>query len=171
MQPPEIRQALEKLSGAFSAEPAKARAKNAPATAKLTEGLQFEVTGPYNARIVTDMPPAMGGRASAPSPGWLLRAALASCTATVVAMRAAQLGISLDLLEVSVSGEGDARGMLGLDETVSAAMTNIRTRVRIGAEGISSDRLVELVRWAEAHAPVTCAMRNSEVGPAEIEVR
>lgn len=165
-----IRGALEKTATVLSEDPAKAKSAGPAVTAVLEGGVACRIAGPAG-ELRTDMPPAMGGRASAPSPGWLLRAALASCTATVVAMRAAQLGVSLDLLEVSVSGEGDARGMLGLDETVSAAMTNIRTRVRIGAEGISSDRLVELVRWAEAHAPVTCTMRNGEVGPAEIEVR
>ena len=165
-----VREALAKTTEILAEDPAKAKSAGPAVTAVLEGGVACRIAGPAG-ELRTDMPAAMGGRASAPSPGWLLRAALASCTATVVAMRAAQLGVSLDLLEVSVSGEGDARGMLGLDETVSAAMTNIRTRVRIGAEGISSDRLVELVRWAEAHALVTCAMRNGEVGPAEIEVR
>src|SRR6187399_2328212 len=117
----EIRQALDKLSSTFSAEPAKARAKNAPATAKLTDGLQFEVTGPYNARIVTDMPPAMGGAASGPNPGWFLRAALASCTTTAIAMRAARQGIKLDQLELTVESESDTRGLLGIGK-VSAAL-------------------------------------------------
>ncbi|MBI0537427.1 hypothetical protein D9599_17845 [Roseomonas sp. KE2513] len=72
---------------------------------------------------------------------------------------------------MSVSGESEARGRPSLYDAVSAATTNIRTRVRIGVEGISSDRLIELVRWVEAHAPGTCTIRNGKVGPAEIEVR
>jgi hypothetical protein len=35
--------------------------------------VQCEVTGPHQERIVTDMPAAMGGAASGPNPGWLLR--------------------------------------------------------------------------------------------------
>ena len=165
-----IRGALEKTATILSEDPAKAKSAGPAVTAVLEDGVACRIAGPAG-ELRTDMPAAMGGRASAPSPGWLLRAALASCTATVVAMRAAQLGISLDLLEVSVSGEGDARGLLGLDEAVSAAMTGLRTRVRIGAEGIPGARLIELVRWAEAHAPVTCTVQNGEVGAAEIEVR
>jgi hypothetical protein len=52
MTTPNIRESIEPLSAAFSAEPAKARAKNAPATARLNEGLQFEVTGPYNVELI-----------------------------------------------------------------------------------------------------------------------
>ena len=72
-----VREAIEKLGAAISADPAKARGKNASATARLVEGLECEVTGPHGQRLATDMPPAMGGKASAPNPGWLLRSALA----------------------------------------------------------------------------------------------
>src|SRR5688572_27556879 len=67
-----IREAIDRLGAAISADPVKARAKNAPSTARLTGGLKCEVTGPYGERLYTDMPPAMGGAASAPGPGWLL---------------------------------------------------------------------------------------------------
>ncbi|HWM45219.1 MAG TPA: hypothetical protein VNP36_22510, partial [Burkholderiales bacterium] len=70
-----IRDAIENLSAAIAADPAKARSKNAPATARLTEGLKCEVTGPQGQRVATDMPPAMGGTASAPNPGWYMRGA------------------------------------------------------------------------------------------------
>ncbi|MCO6416177.1 OsmC family protein [Siccirubricoccus sp. KC 17139] len=166
----EVRSALERTARIFSKDPAKARAASPAVTAVLENGLVCRISGP-SGELRTDMPSAMGGGASAPSPGWLLRSAIASCTATVIAMRAAQLGIALDLLEVSVTSGGDARGMLGLDEAVSAAMTDLRTRVRIGAEGVPDDTLVELVRWAEAHAPVTCTIRGGGIQPVGIELR
>jgi uncharacterized OsmC-like protein len=97
-----VREAIERLSLGILADPAKARGKNAPVTARLAEGLRCELTGPYNERLVTDMPAALGGAASGPNPGWLLRGALASCTATVIAMRAAKLGVALSSLEVTV---------------------------------------------------------------------
>lgn len=52
-----------------------------PATARLVKGLQLEVTGPSGENALTDMPAAMGGGSSAPTPAWLLRAAIAPCTA------------------------------------------------------------------------------------------
>jgi uncharacterized OsmC-like protein len=168
MNAPEIRKALEALGSTFAAEPAKARAKNAPATAKLTDGLQCEVTGPYNARIVTDMPPAMGGAASGPNPGWFLRAALASCTTTAIAMRAAKLGIKLEQLELTVESESDARGLLGIGD-VSAAIGPVRTKVKIRGDA-PREVLRDLVAWGDAHSPVGCTLRKMSDCSLEVEV-
>src|SRR5262245_37636962 len=91
----QVRAALERLSQAIADQPEKAKAKHAPATAVLESGVRCRVTGPAGERIATDMPPAMGGNASGPNPGWFFRASLASCCATVIAMRAARLGVNL----------------------------------------------------------------------------
>jgi uncharacterized OsmC-like protein len=168
MSTAKVREAIATLSATFSAEPAKARAKNAPATARLNEGLQFEVTGPYNARIVTDMPPAMGGAATGPNPGWFLRAALASCTATAIAMRAAKLGIKLDILELTVESESDARGLLGMGD-VSAALGAVRTKVKIRGNA-TPEALRDLAAWGEAHSPVGCTLRQSADCSLDVDV-
>jgi uncharacterized OsmC-like protein len=165
-----IREAMARLSASIAAEPAKAKAKNVPATARLREGLQCELTGPYNERFLTDMPPAMGGAASGPNPGWLLRGALASCTATVVAMRAAKQNIALQTLEVTVETDSDLRGILGIDEDVSARHAVMRMKVRIGAPGVSPDILRELVAWAEAHSPVSCTVKEAPACSLEVEL-
>lgn len=165
-----VREAIERVSAAISADPTKARAKNAPATARLAAGLQCELSGPYNERLITDMPRAMGGTASGPNPGWLLRGALASCTATVIAMRAAKLGVTLSSLEVTVESDSDNRGILGLDESVSAGLGGVRMKVKIGAATESSDALREIVAWADAHSPVGCTIRQAPEYLLEIEV-
>jgi len=165
-----IREAIDNLSAAIHADPVKARGKNLPATARLVDGLQCELRGPYNERLVTDMPPAMGGGASGPNPGWLLRGALASCTATVIAMRAAKLGMPLSHLEVTVETDSDLRGILGLDENVSARHAAMRMKVKISAPGQSADALRELVEWAEAHSPVSCTVKEKPVCSLQIEV-
>ena len=168
MNAAEIRVTLDKLAATLGAEPAKARAKNAPATARLTDGLQCEVTGPYGARIVTDMPPAMGGAASGPNPGWFLRAALASCTTTAIAMRAAKVGIRLETLELTVETESDARGLLGMGD-VSAALGSVRTRIKIRGDA-TPEALRELASWGDAHSPVGCTLRQMSDCSLEIEV-
>jgi uncharacterized OsmC-like protein len=165
-----IRAAIENVSAAISADPAKARSKNAPATARLTAGLQCEVSGPYNERLITDMPPAMGGTASGPNPGWLLRGALASCTVTVIAMRAAKLGVTLSNLEITVESDSDNRGMLGLDESVSAGLAAVRMKVKISAPSASPETLREIVEWADAHSPVGCTMRQAPECSLDIEI-
>lgn len=164
----DIRQAIDKLGAAITADPAKARAKNAPATARLMAGLQCELTGPYNERLKTDMPPAMGGSASGPNPGWLFRGSLAACTATVIAMRAAQLGVTLTELEVTVESESDNRGLLGLDASVTAGLGHLRTRVKIAGDA-PADALREIVAWSDAHSPVGCTVRNGTAATVEVE--
>ncbi len=163
-----VRDAIERLSAAITADPSKARAKSA-ATARLTEGLKCEITGPRSERVHTDMPPAIGGSASAPNPGWLLRAAMASCAATVIATRAAKLGIALSTLEVTVESESDQRGLLGLDDGISAGLGGWRTKVTI-AGSAEPQTLRELVVWADAHSPVGCTVRHAAGCSLDVDV-
>jgi uncharacterized OsmC-like protein len=165
-----IAESIRKLSETITADPSKARAKNAPATARLVDGLKFELTGPYNEPLVTDMAPAVGGTASGPNPGWLMRGAMASCTATVIAMRAAKLGIDLENLEVTAETDSDLRGILGLDESVTAGHGPVRIKVKISSPNAAPDVLRELVEWADGHSPVTCTVRNGPECKLEIEV-
>jgi uncharacterized OsmC-like protein len=60
------------------------------------------------------MSTGVGGAATAPSPGWLLRASHVACDATLIAMRAAEEGVELSRLEVAVDSESDDRGILGM---------------------------------------------------------
>ena len=163
----QIREAIEKTSKKLAEQPEKGRVKNPPATATLVDGLQCRVTGPGNELLRTDMPAGVGGAATAPTPGWLMRAALASCDATAIAMHAARRGIGLAALEVTVTSESDNRGMLGLDESVSAGLQAVCLHVKISAPGTGARELEELVRWACAHSPVGCA----DLGAAQVDVQ
>lgn len=156
-----IASAWNSLSEALRAHPDKARAKYAPATATLESGLKCRVTGPSGEQIETDMPPALGGAGSGPNPGWFFRASVAACCSTVIAAQAARLGINLTKLEVTVEGEGDHRGMLGVEDAISAGHSAIRTNVRISAQDATSEQLEELVQWAAAHSPVGCTVRDA----------
>jgi uncharacterized OsmC-like protein len=167
MSTPHVREAIEKISTVLAEKPEKGRVKSPPATATLVDGLKCQVTGLAGELLHTDMPPAVGGGAAAPTPGWLMRAALAACNATCIAMRAAKRGISLSRLEVTVDSEVDNRGMLGLDEKVSAGMQNLRVLVRISAPGTSAQELTDLTRWACSHSPVGC----TDTPSARVEVQ
>jgi uncharacterized OsmC-like protein len=112
--------------------------------------------------------PSVGGTGTAPSPGWLLRAAEASCVATLIAMRAAVLGISLDDLEVSVDSESDDRGLLGIDDSVPAGPLSGRVQVRLTAQGVDAATLDELAHWGVAHCPVCDALERPI--PLSVEV-
>src|SRR5205085_3408072 len=63
----------------LKAHPDDARYTDSPASAVLESGLGVTVHGPQGMSIHTDMPKSVGGSDQSPSPGWLLRAAQASC--------------------------------------------------------------------------------------------
>src|SRR5688572_9563902 len=81
--------------------PSAARCKDSSAVVILEEGLRCRAEGPKGAVVITDMPAAIGGGASAPGPGWYLRAALATCDATMIAMRCATEGVALLVMNSS----------------------------------------------------------------------
>ena len=129
--------------------------------------MAFRLNG-TRGEVQTDMPPPMGGQASAETPGWHMRAGLAACIATMIATRAAQLGITLDLLEVTILSEVDWRGALGLDDSVVPAMTNLRPEIKISAAGVPQAVLSEIVRWGEEHSPVARTIKAGQLSQATI---
>ena len=154
-----IRDAIESLIGHLTAHPETCRKKE-QATAVLNEGLCCRVTAPDGTEIGTDMPVAIGGAGSAPSPGWFFRAGVAACNGTVIAMRAARMGITLNKLEVTVGSESDRRGLLGLDDVVPGPL-RMCIRVDVTAEGADPEHLREIVHWAVDHSPMTDAIRRA----------
>lgn len=169
--PADIRESIQAVVAYLAEHPDEAHYIDKPAIAVIEEGLRCRATGPDDATLVSDMPTAIGGGGAAPSPGWLLRAALANCDATVIAMRAAQEGVTLTTLEVTVDSESDDRGLLGMDNSIPAGPLSVRTSVRIGADGVAPDRLREIVEWAEAHSPVADAIGRAVPKKVEIEVQ
>jgi uncharacterized OsmC-like protein len=156
-----IGDALAQATAYLTAHPGEAAYTDSPATAVLESGLAVTVQGPSGMSVHTDMPKSVGGGDAAPSPGWLLRAAQASCLATLIAMRAAQQGIELGRIEVIVDSESDDRGILGLDDSVPAGPLSSRARVRIGRKNLPAHQLEAIVRWAEMHCPVQDAVRRA----------
>jgi len=170
MENSRIATTLQALINVFKSDPVKGPATYAPATAKILGGLKCRVIGPADEQIETDMPTSMGGEGSSPNPGWFFRATIAACCATMIASRGAQLGIELTELEVKVSGEGNHRGMLGLDANISAGHSSLRTDVRIAARNASAQELRELVTWANEHSPVGRTVRDAPKNTLMIEI-
>jgi uncharacterized OsmC-like protein len=121
--------------------------------AVVEDGLRCRIESPDGRSVHTDMPVSLGGAATANSPGWLMRAAIASCDATLLAMRAARKGIELDSIKVKVDAKSDGRGML-LDEGISPKSSEVRVLFDIRAGNVSREEIQELVDWVTAHAPV-----------------
>jgi uncharacterized OsmC-like protein len=137
----------------LTANPAEARYRDSPATARIEDGLRIHVEGRDGEALVSDMVTGVGGGGTAPSPGWLFRAAYASCVATLIAMRAAERGVDVSTLEVTVDSESDDFGILGIDEGVPAGPLSMRVAIRVDPAADSSS-LREIVDWGVAHCPV-----------------
>ena len=71
--PAGIARAVTAVREHFREHPEKAVGLDAAARARLVEGLRVDVEGPHGWSVATDMSKSIGGTASAPSPGWLLR--------------------------------------------------------------------------------------------------
>lgn len=156
-----IREAIDRAHAYYREHPDDVRSTDSAATARVVDGLVVDVTGPDDLRVTTDMVASVGGTGTAPSPGWLLRAAEASCVATLIAMRAAMLGITLTTVEVTVDSESDDRGLLGIDDAVAAGPLRGRVAVRIGADGVDDATLDEVARWGVKHCPVVDALERA----------
>lgn len=165
-----IRGAIESAAAYLTAHPEEARYTDSPAIARIESGLRIRVSGPASEELVTDMPGAVGGAGSAPSPGWYLRAAIAACVASLAVMRAAQLGIADFTCEVEVDSESDDRGILGLDDAVPAGPLSTRVAWRITAADADPAQLREVAEWAVAHCPVSDAVRRAVPLTVEVDV-
>jgi uncharacterized OsmC-like protein len=161
-----IRSAIETASGYLEQHPEAATGTDAVATAVREDGLRFRVDGPKGP-LTSDMSESVGGAASAPTPGWLLRASLAACDATLVAMEAAREGIELSDLTVAVESDSDFRGVLGLDGYNPGPLA-VRVHIELAAVDASEDQLREIVRRAELHSPVRDALTREVSMTTEI---
>lgn len=160
-----IADAVARATEYLSDHPDEARYRDSAATARLSDGLVARVTGPGGESVTTDMPAGIGGTASAPSPGWLMRAAAASCVASLIAIRAASTGAVHGAIEVTVDSESDDRGILGLDEGIDAGALSIR--IIVSVEASRDAWLRDAVDWAVRHCPVTDTIGR----PVPIEVQ
>ena len=149
-----IHDSVQGVIAYLTQNPDQALSQDKEAVAVIESGLRARATGPDGQSLVCDMPTALGGEGSAPSPGWMMRAALANCEAIMISLRAAQIGIELTALEVRVDSLSDDRGMLGMDDSIPAGPLNMKVTIRLGAAGVPIEKLHAIAAWAEAHSPV-----------------
>jgi uncharacterized OsmC-like protein len=165
-----ISDAVSGANAYLTEHPDEARYRDAHARARLSDGLRVEIDGPGGEQLVTDMPRSIGGAATAPSPGWYLRAAAASCVASLIGIRAAMTGLELpaDTVTVTVDSESDDRGILGLDDAIPAGALSMRVSVSLTEVSIDRAMFEDVVRWAVEHCPVTDTARRAV--PIELEL-
>jgi uncharacterized OsmC-like protein len=151
-----IRQAVETASDRLAAHPEAAVEPAATAVALRDEGLRCRVRG-AGGEVFTDMGKAVGGGATAPTPGWMLRAAIASCDVTAIAIEAACAGVELTQLTVTVDSESDARGVLGIGDAPAGPLA-ITVRIELAAGNATADQLRELAERARSRSALHDAL-------------
>jgi uncharacterized OsmC-like protein len=154
--------------------PLKARYQADPESALKTLRVRSSTVGddPTRVRIRTEaggeMPVAeweasahamAGGQDDLACSGDLLLASLAACQEITVRMVAAAMGITLDSLEVTVEGDMDFRGTMGVDPDAPVGLTAIRIEITLTADA-PADRLERLAQRAERYCVVSSTLRN-----------
>ena len=161
----EIAAAMQRTESVLRRRPEAGVHDDTPASARWDGGLKIVTTHANGFQLETDMPEELGGRGQDVTPGWLIRAALASCAATRIAMAAATEGIALSALELTASSRSDARGIFGMTDRdgspISAGPREVHLHVRICAPGVSKERLKRLVENSHRCSPVSCAMQEA----------
>jgi uncharacterized OsmC-like protein len=165
---------MERVKGVLRKRPPAGVVDDAAAVSTWRGGMRVVTQYADGVQAITDMPVELGGSGDQPNPGCLLRAALASCAVTRIAMAAAEANIDLHTLEASAHSRSDARGLLGLPDTdgapVFAGPGEVTMRVRIGATGVAPERLRMLVDQAIAMAPVSQALARPMAVALQVEV-
>lgn len=160
-----IASAMQRVRVKLSQRPEGALHTDEPAVARWENGLRVLAQHANGARVATDMPRALGGNGDEVTPGWLLRAALASCLATRIVMEAATREIALARLEVVATSQSDARGLFGMpDDTgapVSAGPCAVQLQVRLGAPEVPAEVLRAMIEESSRCSPVQCALEGA----------
>ena len=124
--------------------------------------------------IATDMSAEVGGTGDRVSPGWLFRAGVASCAATMIAMMAAQRGIALATLEVRVDSRSDARGFLGVRDAdgspVYAGPQVLELVVTLAGRDEDAAQLRMLAEDACQRSPIPNAVQHATPMTMRIDV-
>lgn len=170
----DIAAAVQRVESVLRRRPEAAVHADAPAHSRWEGGLKVVSRHANGTQIVTDMPTELGGSNEAVTPGWLLRAALASCAVTRIVMAAASEGITLASIEAQALSRSDARGLLNLPDEhgapVSAGPADVQLHVRLSAPGVPAQRLRALVQACSSCSPVGSALQEAIPVALHIEV-
>jgi uncharacterized OsmC-like protein len=170
----DVAAALQRARSVYARRPQAALHEDAPATARWSGGTRVDSLHPRGHSVHSDMPAEFGGAGDAVSPGWLFRAGLAACTATCIALVAAERGVSLGLLEVEAGSRSDARGLLGMQDEaglpVPAASRDLRMNIRLAADDAGVAQLEAIASEGLRRSPVYAALAAAALVATSVEV-
>lgn len=101
-----------------------------------------------------------GGEGTAACSGDLLLGALAACTQLTAQMVAEAMGIEGAHISVTVEGDLDLRGTLGIDPNAPVGFKAIRSHIEVSAPAASPEQLAALREKTERYCVVLSTLRN-----------
>ena len=107
----------------------------------------------------------VGGAGTAACSGDLLLGALAACAQITCQMVATAMGVPTRRIEVTVTGELDLRGTLGVSRDVPVGFESIRLHFDIDASGATPDQLRSLQEKTEQY----CVVLQTLTKPPKLE--
>jgi uncharacterized OsmC-like protein len=132
--------------------PALAESHDIAARATVDHDLVFRVAGPDG--LPDGLRTGIGPTSLVPSPGWFFRAALAACAAMFITMRAAEKGVAIGGLSVTVDAESDDRGALGMSADIPAGPLEMRVTVQYSSSNRDEEYTRDVLQWGVEHCPV-----------------
>jgi len=130
--------------------------------------------GPHTIRhrepfvLRSDEPEVLLGADTAPNSIVNLLHSLASCLSTTIVYHAAAREIPIDRMTISLDGDIDLHGFLGLSSEVRPGFQDIRVTVDLQSEAPRAD-VEELLRYAQKVSPIVDTLRNRI--PVEIALK
>ncbi len=109
----------------------------------------------------------VGGAGTGACSGDLLLGALAACAQITCQMVAAAMGLDVHDIAVTVEGDLDLRGTLGVDREAPVGFSAIRVAFDIDAPGATEEQLEGLRRRTERY----CVVMQTLTDPPAIETR
>lgn len=107
----------------------------------------------------------VGGAGTAACSGDLLLGALAACAQITCQLVATAMGIPTEHIDVTVEGDLDLQGTLGLSKVVPVGFEKIRLRFDIRAPQATADQLTRLREKTEQY----CVVMQTLANPPKVE--
>ena len=107
----------------------------------------------------------VGGAGTAACSGDLLLVALAACAQITCQLVATAMGIPTEHIDVTVEGDLDLQGTLGLSKVVPVGFEKIRLRFDIRAPQATADQLTRLREKTEQY----CVVMQTLANPPKVE--
>lgn len=107
----------------------------------------------------------VGGTGAGACSGDLLLGAMAACAQITCQMVASAMGIPTDGIEVTVEGDLDLKGTLGMSKTVPVGFESIRINFKITAPSATQDQLIALQQKTEQY----CVVMQTLMHPPQIK--